>query len=144
MANAELLTRTLEQIKANQEAWDQGTWATHLNPGEHVDEDGNIVTADGEDPDVHYVEDADDPACGTAMCFAGWATQLSGWLPKFNGNSRYTGTCVKDGEVASIMDKAAELLDIDTYDADALFSGGNSLDKLEDFVATLIEHGTIE
>lgn len=49
MINLPLLQRTMDHITAHQEAWNQGSWRQFQE---------------------------NDNACGTAMCFAGWAAQL--------------------------------------------------------------------
>jgi hypothetical protein len=61
MANIKMLEKTLDVIKANKKRWDQGMWRGLIDPKarKKVMEDPNAT-----------------PACGTAMCFAGWAVSL--------------------------------------------------------------------
>jgi hypothetical protein len=142
--NHELLNRVLAHITENKKLWDQGSWA-HLN----------VNGYDAETLRSMVLENPTDPACGTAMCFAGHACNMNGWFPEFTPqyirgglgpddiSGGYTDTCVKDGERAEIDEKAQELLGLDDYSAGVLFGAGNDLDRLTHLVAVLRIDGTL-
>jgi hypothetical protein len=142
--NNELLDKVLVHITRNKHLWDQGTWA-HLN----------VKGYDAETLRSMVLENPNLPACGTAMCFAGHACNMSGWFPEFTPvyirsgygpdeiSGSYTDTCVKDGERAAIDEKAQELLGIDDYSAGVLFGAANNLERLTHLVAVLHIDGTL-
>ena len=86
--NKELLTDVLAEIHANREWWQQGSWRTFTEDpldqwelGERAREREDL-----KDPEtlqafiassVAYNPDETEPACGTAMCFAGWVGELT-------------------------------------------------------------------
>lgn len=132
MPNTELLERTLRHIKDHQNDWIQRQWITPA-------------------------DEREDPSCGTAYCFAGWAVALSGYKIERTGNVRvdqlppemaqrlaaedrvftsgYAG-----GPVAECGSVAAVLLGIRHFDGRGgchLFCGHNSLDDLTHMVAKL-------
>lgn len=117
VVNVDLMNRVLAQITNHPEGWDQGNWFAMLSEGE----------------------------CKTAGCFAGWAAQLSGYQPVFtdgllwDGNSQrwYTGLkpyteFVTDaqGNMHRVSELAEKLLGLNSDESDALFSGGNTLERL--------------
>jgi hypothetical protein len=147
--NRPLLDKVLGYIEANNDLWNQNVWA-----------EVNINGFDGDTLKRMILDDPENPACGTAMCFAGHACNLSGWRPFFRpvttwggeldgksneymlDSSIHSDVCRnKAGEVASVKQKATELLGINLSDADALFDGNNDLDELREMAAHLKEHG---
>lgn len=72
--------------------------------------------------------------CGTAGCFAGWTTQLSGDTPRIAPDAsigaEFAYVIRPDGVVVDVSTRAAEQLGIDTPDACALFAASNDLDDL--------------
>lgn len=81
-------------------------------------------------------EDKEAPQCGTTLCVAGWALVLNGYtLMRTEKKSSYGNWVVphdfalKDGVEYDIEDKASELLNIDSYDAEELFSEQISNDQ---------------
>lgn len=130
--NVALLRQTLEHVKTNEGDWIQNQWITPA-------------------------DEREDPSCGTAYCFAGWAVALSGYKIERTGNVRtnqlppemvdhldaedrvfpsgYAG-----GPVAECGSVAAVLLGIRHFDGRGgchLFCGHNDLDDLERMVAEL-------
>lgn len=71
-------------------------------------------------------------ACGTTMCFAGWALTLTGHTLEADFPSGHT---YLDGDAyAEIADLAAQELNIDDVSADRIFYAtllGDDVDKLE-------------
>jgi len=149
--NTELLDKVLDYIEANNDLWNQNVWA-----------EVNINGFDGDTLKRMILDDPENPACGTAMCFAGHACNLSGWRPFFRpvttwggelddrsnefmlGQAIHSDTCRnKAGEVASVKGKAMDLLGINSLDADHLFDGNNDLDQLREMVDHLKEHGSL-
>ena len=132
--NTELLKQTLDYIKDHETDWIQNQWITPA-------------------------EEREDPSCGTAYCFAGWAVALSNYHVERNGcvgidqlppevvhrldaednifQSGYVG-----GLAAECGDVAAALLNIDGFGrmphrSCHLFCGHNGLADLERIVAEL-------
>lgn len=142
--NHELLDRVMEHIKSNKELWNQNVWA-----------ELNVNGFSGDELRAMLLEDPDNPACGTAMCFAGHACNMSGWRPLFVAENIYTGyhgqpegtvveLCAnKQGDKALINDKAQELLGLDGYTVERLFAAGNTLARLEEYVQTIHERETL-
>jgi hypothetical protein len=97
--NAALAYRVLDHIDAHPEQWQQESW---------------ISRPDG-------------AGCGTAGCFAGWASMLSGDKPHWwSGPSERTDTVTVDGCQHFLGERAAELLGIPDEDADDLFEPHNT------------------
>jgi hypothetical protein len=152
MANNALLKQVLQRIEENQGMWDQTVWLKL-----------NVNGFTGEDLKRMVLEDPQNPACGTAGCFAGTACLIEGWKPRFNtvmiearmafrvnGEVRegdnFTAEFVYKGGAAagvSVSKKARELLDISDEDADILFNHANDLDTLRRYVEQLCENGEI-
>lgn len=82
MPNAQLAQQILEQIAANPDSFDMGTWNTGEDaiPGEPI-------------------------ACGTTLCVAGWAAYLTGWHV-------FGGSAFKDGIHQSVEYVALKALDL--------------------------------
>lgn len=142
MPNVELAKRTLAHIEKLEdlrkqgktcERWDQGDWGHYIGEA--------TLAAETED-------------CGTAMCFAGWACKLAGETlvlkpsPFREGYFQLGIEGMKGhGPGDTISRRAAVLLDLPRegdgvywYD-DRLFSAGNDLDDLRNYVQQL-EDGT--
>lgn len=142
-------------------AWDQGSWGKFMvtdsllahstvtdmeatpPPGSRVRREFVIDPADIE------AQISDNPQCGTAMCFAGHTAILAGGKPVFStaygidpGEELSFGTVrTADGGDRHVSTYAAELLGLDTVDADELFSGDNTLEDLEKLVADITANG---
>lgn len=136
MANVKLLDWVMNHIEANQELWNQSFWFTLNANGFTGDQLKQMV-----------LDDPNDPACGSAKCFAGWACTKEGWLPRFTihsgGAISLVGDVEKDGKVAYCETKASELLDIDVDTCYVLFNASNDLDDLKGMVAHIKEHGDL-
>src|SRR5262245_46002525 len=141
MANNALLDEVLSFIDLNRELWDQRDWGQLIVNGWSTDELKRYVA-----------EDPDNPACGSAMCFAGWACALSGFKPVFKDPSQYRGSFYSTNTIMckdqhgfsyQIDEKARELLGIDVRAAGKLFEGGNSFETLQAMVEHLKEHGNL-
>jgi hypothetical protein len=109
--NAELAYRVLDHIDANPEQWRQKEWISRL---------------DGAD-------------CGTAGCFAGWASLLSGDEPgwAFSDDDTTDIVVLDDESTPWVGDRAAELLGITTEQQDELFDGWNTREDLGRLVAEI-------
>lgn len=130
--NVALLKQTLAHVEAHQADWNQRQWITPA-------------------------DEREDPSCGTAYCFAGWAVALSGYKVERTGSvgigqlppevvyrldaedniyqSGYVG-----GLAAGCGHVAAVLLGIKalgSQDGEHLFDGYNTLDDLRRIVAEL-------
>lgn len=99
---------------------------------------------------------SENPACGTAMCFAGHTAVLAGARPilsltdyERSGNGGRVGVpfatvMLPDSDETKYVDTyAAGLLGLDTEDADDLFSATNTLEDLQHLVAEIVEHDEI-
>jgi len=91
------------------------------------------------------------PSCGTAMCFAGWKAYLDGYTENVWDTNDYDEPYLlalrnpkTDEDIPSdgVGFYAAEVLELDSYEADTLFEGSNTLEDLESIVAD-IEAGTL-
>src|SRR6478752_211362 len=101
--NAELAYRVLDQVDADPASWDQSKWFYRPLGA----------------------------SFGTAACFAGWTSLLSGDEPRWvHGYQMQTYAVVASGKTRYIEARAAELLGIDENQADALFYGGNTREDL--------------
>lgn len=132
MANIERLREVLGHIKNDPKSWEQDSWATRKEND-----------------------------CGTAFCFAGWASQKAGYLAIFSGGyysgDNLTSRCVQaeealdfgtieKGSVTSDVGKdyylesygiyqvARDWLDLNEWQADGLFNGENTLVDLEKII----------
>lgn len=119
--NVELLDQVHEHIKRNTQAWNQSSWA--------------FVWDEIEKPPALPLEDPNNPACGTTMCFAGTTVALSGYRLKWQdeGDSWCAFWCISpDGDKVSISRAAADLLGLTEGDKDDLFlSTGTDLEELQ-------------
>jgi hypothetical protein len=75
-------------------------------------------------------------SCGTAGCFAGWATQLAGMtavfedVPGFSGVRYFQYVVPAEGGPTSVSEAAEQVLGIHTLDAYELFSAVNTREDL--------------
>jgi hypothetical protein len=92
--------------------------------------------------------------CGTARCYAGWASFLAGGrfvsseddkthIVASNGVKNFRASTVRtpEGELLHVADHATIVLGIDDADADALFSPDNTIADLRRMVDNLVEYG---
>jgi hypothetical protein len=114
LTGADLAEYVLDVIRQVDGFWNQGTWRTR--PDAVLDATEYLSSSETEALTKYLGKNPnEDPACGTAMCFAGWATQLTG----------------------------AWKLGLDYYSAETLFSGGNTLTALETYVGEIRDHGRV-
>lgn len=71
----------------------------------------------------------DAPWCGTAMCVAGKVALDAGWKQRRGTGSRV----VRDNEEGSANDVARDLLGLNDWQAEQLFSGGNDVIDIRRF-----------
>lgn len=94
--------------------------------------------------------------CGTARCFAGWASFLAGGrfvssehdkthIVASNGVKNFRASTIRtpEGDLLHVGDHAVIVLGMDDFDADALFSPDNSIADLRRMVDNLVEFGTV-
>lgn len=82
--------------------------------------------------------------CGTSHCFAGFAELIANNLSIETSNEQVRALKL-NGKLESNTGRYAEkLLGISDDDGDALFDAYNTLEVLEQMVAYLIEHGSLE
>lgn len=110
--NAELAYAVLDHIDAHPEQWNQGVWVRIRVRG-----------------------------CGTAACFAGWASLLSGDEPyehwsSDNGASSEIRSA-ETGRIRQVRNRARDLLRITDWQADDLFDAGRIRSELDDAVAEI-------
>jgi hypothetical protein len=96
MSNAPLHRKVLEYIEAHPEEHDQNSWAVKKM------------------------------SCGTTMCYAGTTLSLAGyqllWEKLLNGDFAATeAQNPRTGEIVSIEEEAAKLLDLTSWEANRLF-----------------------
>lgn len=127
-ANSELLVRTMRHIDSNPDLHDQEYWARSVD-----------------DPTTNV----DLNACGTAMCFAGWAVLLhNGTTPnrffrwnRVESKRGYEFEWVADATTtgAEIEEEARKLLGLDSETAERLFDGANLIEDLREIVTDLTD-----
>jgi hypothetical protein len=77
LTGADLAEYVLDVIRQVDGFWNQGTWRTR--PDAVLDATEYLSSSETEALTKYLGKNPnEDPACGTAMCFAGWATQLTG------------------------------------------------------------------
>ncbi len=132
MANIERLQRVMDHIMDNPQHHFQGDWITHIE-----------LQAPGNEGAGY--------ACGTAACFAGWATLLYAEEVGYQreGKSRHDQVFVpigvEDPDVTQrihVRSLAIQILDLKDHgyensEATVLFSGGNSRSQLQAMVKDL-------
>ena len=86
-----------------------------------------------------------DGSCGTAGCFAGWAVML--FAPPFELRVSQWDNMVHfvtiDDESRHIETVARELLDLNQFEAEALFESANDLPTIEQIITKIIA-GTLD
>ena len=122
--NETLLRQTVEEIEDHQDHWKQSAWVELVNPT--------------------------DPACGTTLCFAGFASCLAGaeFVPPeeqsaLGGVTWYyqpPQVVTPEGDVRHAEDYAQEVLGLDSEQAWSLFHRNyeNDMDVLRDTVDRII------
>lgn len=129
--NFELLDEILSFIKAHPLTWQQDSW---------------YRTMDLKTGDIRYfsqeeiVEDVN--SCGTAFCFAGHVAIHEGFpAPPLNGDAWYRQVKSTNSSWGTYTEEVNEFaqkrLGLSYNQADALFSGHNSLDDLKNMVTLL-------
>lgn len=89
------------------------------------------------------VSQGDGHACGTAMCFAGWALYLDGYT-EIDAQATYMSN-PDTGDAVSwpvVGDVAQGVLDLTECQADTLFDGFNDIDALERIIGEIAD-GTL-
>lgn len=82
--------------------------------------------------------------CGTAQCFAGWATSLEGYTERMYRDGRPSMSyLVANGRNVHAAELAAQLLGLTGDEADRLFDGGNTIEHLELMVKDLVNGGEL-
>lgn len=104
--------------------WDQGDW--HVEGAYRMNLKRVIPEA--------AVTDNGNEACGTAMCFAGWAAELDPNVTWIDPSSAVVRTA--EGKL-DIETWATKRLGLTSSQAALLFDAGNSIEDLEDFVTRL-------
>jgi hypothetical protein len=119
MANADLLQRTLAQIEAHPDAWNQHNWALRTDCGTSYCFAGWAVTLTH--PTARPVFIVGHPVA----------------------NAIVLNPDTENAEEWQIADLAAHLLQLRTDEADELFDEDNTLDTLRDMVADLVAGASI-
>lgn len=132
MPNVERLRAVLDHIKTLPDAVALNLSDTS-NYGEPMWDQHKWIAV----PDNTMIEGS----CGTSGCFAGWAVML--FVPEFKLDPDYKDLAmfhniIVDGESIPIERLARELLDLNGFEADALFDYGNELDDLEAVINKII------
>lgn len=113
--NRPLLYQVLGFLETHPEQWDQGNWARPA-----INEKGEVE----EDPF----------ACGAKGCFAGWASVFAGGRWAKDGSSVIT----PDNRRVSVQTHAMEALGLNDYQANLLFSGGNTIEQMKEYIKKFI------
>lgn len=114
MVNALLLRKELEYVTVHRDEWQQGTWLRR----------------------------SDVTACGTVGCLAGNTVLHHGWTPNWY-EYLITEEVTKDGVISEVQAVARDLLDLEPYQAKALFEAGNTLIELW-VLANVVSDGEVE
>lgn len=124
-AQADLMRQVMGAIEGADGHWDQTQWRQVLRDEDDVDPD---IARTGQ-----FGLTADDAACGTAMCFAGWAVHLA---PRERVRYLVTPAMV----VAARRSGDANLLALlDYYSTKVLSDQGVLAGQLSDLLAQLID-----
>lgn len=130
LTGPELAEKIQKIVTLHPDMHDQGFWFRNYGEQSTV----NYSEVNGETINLDKIleaveDDKEAPQCGTTLCVAGWALILNGYsLMRRAVKSSYgdwtihEDYAVKDGEEYDIETTAAELLNIDTYDSEDLFS----------------------
>jgi hypothetical protein len=150
LTGGNLAQEVLELIEDNRDRWYQGAWRKDVNP-----QNGHYVEPCDQGAANSYevfAEDPLDPDCTTSFCFAGWVGAVKGvkWAKGDQENVAIPGVCdcpglccVKGEHQMSISNYAAAQLDIESWDAEKLFNGDNSIYELRDMVSEIVQYGEI-
>lgn len=157
MANNELLDKVLNHIKTNPETWDQSNWrcgtnycfaghAAILGGWRPVDDEDNVPywklvgfdTPEAHEKDIHERYKAHGMDGYGQLYFDSLLKRSRSIVPNTSDIVTLTGY-----ECKSISLVAQELLEINEYTADELFSGSNDLHDLEDMVKAIKERGEL-
>lgn len=124
LSGAELGHEILAIIEDNLGRWRQRAWRIEL---------------DGQPLEL-YFDDPLNPACTTALCLGGWIVAMDGvkWAAGYSNDDvgdpdlcKCRGSyCTASHHQISVQTYAARRLELGYVDADALFSGDNSLEML--------------
>lgn len=123
MLNVELLDRVMEEIEKSWEK--QKMVAAEMGVDRDLILREEMARAIGGDIWCQTTW-ATETSCGTAMCFAGWTTHLSGLAC----NNYDDQTVLWNGRSTHISDAARVLLGLSDVQAANLFGGGNTLDTI--------------
>lgn len=137
MANNDLLLEIMDLIEHPEKMpagtrWNQNDWFRQ-DVSYTIDEQGKDV--------VHV--------CGTSFCFAGWAVYLDGFTEYVPPEKDKNGVTWDEGRLRNpqsgecldptqVQNRATDLLDLDSLDADVLFEAGNTKENLRDYVTNLV------
>lgn len=140
--NVELLRKTLEDITAHPEEWNQKSWASKIYEVAGVRLDPGDSRSLWESTD--YGKEDQLTVCGTAMCLAGTvAVKHLGGKLVFD-EMRHSASHVEiDGVKSLIRDTARAALGLDFEQSERLFSSFNSLERLWDLAGEFTD-GEIE
>ena len=82
--------------------------------------------------------------CGTAQCFAGWATSLEGYTERVYWDRHPSSSyLVVNGNDVHVEDLARKLLGLTRREADQLFDADNTREDLELMVKDLVNGGEL-
>lgn len=131
MINAELLKLAVKAIEHDESRWNQMAWAVGVATDEKIE---NLTVLD-----VNH--------CGSTMCLAGHVVNQAGLpllsaIPGWGGLRHRTGSRVSagwtlsgDGDPTTIMKRAKNLLGLDDWQANQLFSwSGNSVEEFKEHI----------
>jgi hypothetical protein len=127
--NIELLTATNDHIRKYPDLHNQGIWAE----GPALRSEGPLVGPLETEADLRA-----GAVCGTAFCFAGWASILGGW---HQCRGEDTAEVVDEvGRTVGMATAARLSLGLTGVQCDYLFSGTNSQELIDRFVSLLVAH----
>ena len=154
--NVPLLRKTMEHIESRPWEWNQASW---VEPAEDRRWFLRSVMKNGVRHWKEYKQSAlngmtkkktaeilqtDAFTCDAAFCFAGWAAYFDGAEPA-NGDKFSSSTSVinpRTGKRVTIRDYAQEALGLNPFEANSLFDGTNTLQKLRSKVDSLIRRAS--
>jgi hypothetical protein len=133
MVNVPKLREVLNWISGHSELHDQGTWLRlEVTPYDNPERFKNVRYQDSR---IAVLQPDENWSCGTTACLAGWTALLAGWRPI----SGFNDSVYRDGAVDSASGVAADILGLDVYQADALFSPDMSRAELWEYAAELTD-----
>jgi hypothetical protein len=146
LTGGELAREVMTLIEENLERWEQGSWRQ-----DNGDDAGQVCSAPVTAIEA-FAEDPLNPACTTSFCYAGWVGAVKGvkWA---RGNTELIGNplvckckgfcCEVPEHQIHIGNWAGQQLGLETYDADKLFHGDNSLYTLQQYTEEIVTYGEI-